>query len=54
MTGAVRRWPVWVVEKVGLVKSACWSHAMQMATTVTVNDILDGHVSLDVECLELV
>ena len=23
-----------------------------MAATVTINDVLDGHVSLDVECLD--
>jgi hypothetical protein len=26
---------------------------MEMAATVTVNDVLDGHVVLDLECLDL-
>jgi len=31
-----------------------WGHAVVMGTTVTINDLLDGHVKLDIECLDRV
>ncbi len=36
----------------GLVKRSCRGQAVWMAATVTVNDVLDGHVGLDIECLD--
>ena len=39
-------------EAVGLVRRSCCGQAVGMAATVTVNDVLDGHVALDIECLD--
>src|ERR1700741_1424356 len=36
----------------GSGQGQCCGQAVVMAATVTVNDVLDGHVSLDVECLD--
>src|SRR6476620_5167328 len=36
----------------GLVKRLCCGQAVGMAATVTVNDVLDGHIGLDIECLD--
>ena len=35
-----------------MVRTALADQAVGMAATVTVNDVLDGHVGLDVECLD--
>ena len=35
-----------------MVRTGLTGQAVGMAATVTVNDVLDGHVSLDVECLD--
>ena len=39
-------------ERCGLVRRLCCGQAVEMAATVTVNDVLDGHVALDMECLD--
>ena len=54
VAGAVRRRPLGggCAGKAGLVRPACWGQAEGMAATVTVNDVLDGHVGLDMECLD--
>ena len=51
---SVRRRPVGggCAVKAGLVRPACCGQAEGMAATVTVNDVLDGHVGLDLECLD--
>jgi hypothetical protein len=36
--------------KAGLVRPACCGQSEGMAATVTINDVLDGHVGLDLEC----
>ena len=35
-----------------MVRTGLTDQAVGMAATVTVNDVLDGHVGLDVECLD--
>ena len=35
-----------------MVRTGLAEQAVGMAATVTVNDVLDGHVGLDVECLD--
>ena len=35
-----------------MVRTGLADQAVGMAATVTVNDVLDGHVGLDVECLD--
>jgi hypothetical protein len=37
---------------VGLVRWVCWGQAVVMAETVPVNDVLDGHVGLDLQCMD--
>ena len=37
-----------------MVRTGLADQAVGMAGTVTVNDVLDGHVGLDVECLDSV
>jgi hypothetical protein len=39
-------------ESGGLVQWVGCGHAGVMAAMVTVNDVLDGHVGLDLECLD--
>src|SRR6476619_840835 len=39
-------------ERCGLVRRLCCGQAVGMAATVTVNDVLDGHIGLDIECLD--
>src|SRR5271166_2297882 len=54
VAGAVRRWPFgggWAPQA-RLVRPARCDQAEEMAATVTINDVLDGHVGLDIECMD--
>src|SRR6476659_3297496 len=39
-------------ERWGLVRRLRCGQAVKMAATVTINDVLDGHVGLEIECLD--